>query len=573
MQMLKKRRAVPAGVFLLAAAAALAAPGFFAAAAEGSLALDNLTFTVGTTTVKIPHLTLEGASLPAADLAALFAGDEKTVDGRLARLSARRLTIPSFTTERRIGDSVERASYRDVSAEGVVGGRVAMMRAGLVEQTVEKADGTGQSYLWSGGALKGLDLRQAARMATATRLDAQEAMKPLIDEESVESLSTTDKGGRLTVKTGRFALTGVKGRALAAAPAQLLERLQRLDPDHAEADPALLKDLVEAVSSLDVAAFEVHDIVATGKGEPHDAPFAVKLGKIAASRLSNGSIGEIALDGFGLAASDGGKIAIRRMDIRDARLGSFLDAPFPQIGRIGLEGLTADVPDARLDSSRMKFSIGGVEANFLDFREVAPTKFSARLDHFAIDLAARGEAPSTAQFLALGYRDLDISAALNGEWREKTQEAVFAPLRVEGKDMGAAILNVTFGNVSSAVFSSMAIVSRAAALASSLKSVELTVEGGGLVDRLLALEAKQEKTPLDKARADYAKTAGLAVAAIFGGGDKAKTIADAVSAYILKPKRLVVKLSSPSGINALEMAAKRPGDILEGLEAQAIAER
>jgi hypothetical protein len=573
MQMLKNRLAALAGVFLLAGAAALATPGVFAVAAEGSLALDNLTFTLGATTYRIPHLELEGANLPAADLAGLFLGDEKTVDGRLARLSARRLTIPAFTTERRAGDTVERATYRDVAAEGVVGGRIGVMRAGSVEQVVEKPDGTGQSFLWSRALLKGLDLRQAARMVMATRLDAQEAMKPLIDEESVETLAMSDKGGRLAVKTGRFALTGVKGRALAAAPAQLLERLQRLDPDHAEADPTLLKDLIEAVASVEVSSFEVRDIVLTGKGEPHDAPYAVKLGKFAASRLANGSIGEIALDDFGLAASDGGKIAIRRLGLRDARLVSFVDAPFPQIGHVGLEGLAADVPDARLESSRMKVTLAGAEANFSDFREIAPTKFNARLDRFAIDLAARGEAPSTAQFLALGYRDLDVSASLAGEWREKTQEAVFAPLRIESKDMGAATLNVTFANVSSAVFSSMAIVSKAAALASSLKSVELTVEGGGLVDRLLALEAKQEKMPLDKARADYAKTAGLAVAAIFGGGEKAKKIADAVSAYILKPKRLVVRLSSPSGINALEMAAKRPMDILEGLEAQATAER
>jgi hypothetical protein len=574
MRKLGIRRGSLAGVFGAAAIAAAAAAGVRAVAAEGSLALDNLTFTLGATSYKIPHLEIEGASLSAADLAALWSGDEKAVDSRLARLSARRLTIPTLTAERRIGDAVERSTYRNLAARDLAGGRIGEMRAGSVEQTVEKPDGSGQSMLWSGGVLKGVDLRQAVHMSLATRLDPQEALKPLIDEESVETLVMTEKNGRFGVRTGRIAVSGVKGRAFAAAPAQLLERLQRRDPDHTEADPTLLKELVDAVSSLDVAALEFRDVAATGKGEPADAPYAIRLGRFAADRLAGATIGSLALEDFALTASDGGRVALKRFDLREARLASLVEAPFPQFGHIGLEGLTADIPDARLDAaSRMKVSLARAEASFADFREIAPTKLSARLDRFVIDLAARGESPSTAQFLALGYRDLDLSAALAGEWREKTQEAVFAPLRVEGREMGAATLGVTFGNVSGAVFSSMAIVSKAAALASSVKSVDFSLEGGGLVDRLLALEAKQQKTPVDMARADYARSAGLVVSAALGGGDKAKKIADAVSAYILKPKRLDVRLSAPAGLSALDLLARRPADILEGLEVQATAER
>jgi hypothetical protein len=574
MQKLGIRRGSLAGVLGVAAIAAAAATGVRAVAAEGSLALDNLSFTLGATSYKIPHLEIEGASLSAADLAALWSGDEKAVDSRLARLSARRLTIPTLTAERRVGDAVERSTYRNLTARDLAGGRIGEMRAGTVEQTVEKPDGSGQSILWSGGVLKGVDLRQAVHMSLATRLDPQEALKPLIDEETVETFVMTEKNGRFGVRTGRIAVSGVKGRAFAAAPAQLLERLQRRDPDHAEADPALLKELIDAVSSLDVAALEIRDVAATGKGEPADAPYSIRLGRFAADRLVGATIGSLAFEDFALTASDGGRVALKRFDLRDARLASLVEAPFPQFGHIGLEGLTADIPDARLDAaSRMKVSLARAEANFADFREIAPTKLSARLDRFVIDLAARGESPSTAQFLALGYRDLDLSAALDGEWQEKTQEAVFAPLRVEGRDMGAATLGVTFGNVSGAVFSSMAIVSKAAALASSLKSVDFSLEGGGLVDRLLALEAKQQKTPVERARADYARSAELLVAAALGGGDKAKRIADAVSAYILKPKRLDVRLSAPAGLSAVDLLARRPADILEGLEVQATAER
>ncbi|HEY8163762.1 MAG TPA: hypothetical protein VIF34_16080, partial [Methylocystis sp.] len=165
------------------------------------------------------------------------------------------------------------------------------------------------------------------------------------------------------------------------------------------------------------------------------------------------------------------------------------------------------------------------------------------------------------------------SASLAGEWREKTQEAVFAPLRIEGKNIGAVSLNATFGDVSSAAFSPLSIVSKAALMASSLKSVELTLDGGGGVERTLALEAKTARKPIEKLRADYARTAAQAVAAILGGGEKAKKIADAVAAYVIKPKRLHVRLFSEKGVNALDAVVKKPGEILESVQVEAAAER
>lgn len=574
MQKLTYRNALFAGVFGLAAAAAVGAVPAATRAADANLNLDNISLTLGGTTYKIPHLELKGASLSALEIGALLSGDEKTVDGRLARLDAKRLVIPRLTTERKIGDTTERAAYRDVVAEGLAGGRIELLRAAGGEQTVEGPDGRSQRYLWGASLMKGVDLRQLAHLAAALRLDPQEPLKPVIDEESVESLTMEDKAEQATVKTGRILLAGVKGRALPAPLAQLLERLGRLDPDKTEADPALLKDVLDAAASFDVSAAEVRDIVATGKGEPADKPYAIKAGRIAASKVSGAAIGDFALEDFSLASSDGGLIGLRRFGLRDAKFASLLDAPFPQLGHVELKGLEADLPDERIgDGSRLKFSLAGVEATFGDFREIAPTKLSAHMDRLAIDLAARGEAPSTAQFLALGYKDLDLSAALAGEWREKTQEAVFAPLRVEGKDMGAATLKMTFGNVSGAVFSSMAIVSKAAALAASLRSVELTLEGGGLVDRLLALEARQQKGSVEKARAEYARGANLAVAAVLGGGDKARKIADAVSAYILRPKRLQLRLASAKGVNALDAVSRQPAEILESVEVEAVAER
>ncbi|QGM98346.1 hypothetical protein [Methylocystis parvus] len=559
---------------LLAAGAALLAPFAALEAAEGNLVLDNVTLALGGTTYRIPHMELTGATLTAAEFGDLLKGDEKAADGRLARLSAKSLVIPAMTAESVAGGETARMSYRDVRAEDIRAGRIATLRTAGAEQTLDKADGGSERIALGPSAAKGVDLRQLVHMSLGVRLDPQEALKPAIDEESVESVTLQEKDERVTVKTGRITLKGVKGRALASRPSEIMERLEKYEPDKSAADPALLKDLIDAVSSLDVASIEIRDIVANGKGEPADKPYAAKLGRLSAGRIANGTIGDFAFEDFSLQSSDGGRLSLARFALRDARLASFFDNPIPLIGHIEAKGLSGDLPDIRAsETSRMKFGLAGAEADFSDLREIAPTKFSARMDDLSIDIASRGETPSTAQFLALGYRNLDLSAALAGEWREKTQEAVFAPLRVVGKDMGALSMNVTFGDVSGAVFSAMPVVSKAAALASSLRSVALTVEGGDLVDRVLALEAKQAKKPLDKLRADYAKSAGTAVAVLLGGGEKARRIGEAVSAYVLKPTRLSVRLSSQKGVGALDALAKQPADILESLDVEAVAER
>ncbi|MEK8122811.1 hypothetical protein WOB59_06940 [Methylocystis sp. IM4] len=155
MQKLTRQSAFLSGLFALAAAAAAGATPATTGAAASDLGLDNLVFSVGGVTYKIPHLELKGASLSALDLAQLFTGDEKAVDARLARLSAQRLVIPSLMTERKVADTTERAVYRDIAAEGIVAGRIATLKAGAAEQTVENPTGQGQRYVWGASLARG----------------------------------------------------------------------------------------------------------------------------------------------------------------------------------------------------------------------------------------------------------------------------------------------------------------------------------------------------------------------------------------------------------------------------------
>lgn len=548
----------------MAAALALRAP---LSVAQGALAVDNLTFVVGATTYRAPHVALQGASLSPADLSQLFSGDAAAIDARLAGLTAKEIVIPSLSTETRRGATVERGAYRDVTLEDVVAGRIGALHAAGGEQTVERGEG-GEHYVWTAIAAKGTDLRQLAHIALGARAGENEALKPLVDEETIESALFENKRTKLEIRSGRLSLSGVKGRALPAPPAVFFERIE----NHAAGRPeaTLLRDLVEALASFEVGALEARDLVANGKDETAaEKPYGVKIGRVALNRVADAALGEFVVENVALAPAEGGKLIFQRFATRDAQLGALLDHVYPRLGHVELKGLDADIPDVGGGAdARMKFRLDNAAVDFANFRGVAPTKIEGRVDHLFLDLVARGDAPSVAQFRALGYRDLDLSATQQGEWRETTREATLGPLRIEGKDMGVATATIRLGNVSEAVFSPVALLSRAAALAVSLKSVDIALEGGDLVDRVLALEAKTQKTALEETRAAHAKLAGDSVRALLGAGPKASRIAEAVSAYVMTPKRLRLRLASQRGVSALDALARKPADILESMDVE-----
>ncbi|MGD9540717.1 hypothetical protein [Methylocystis sp.] len=544
------------------------------AAGEKPLTLDNIVVTLGATTYRIPHMEIDGASLPFAELAKLFLSGDSNVAARLARISARRIALPAMSSESRNDSHVERAAYRNLVFENVVSGRAAIVRADGGEETIESAKGGVRRVRWGGSQAKGVDLVEIARLGTM-RNEADAPLKPLVDEEVVDSTRLEDADANVVVTTGRIKIAGVRGRALQTPAGRLIERIEKLDPTKPEDDPALMRDILDALQSFEAASIDVDHVAMTGKGEPAAKPFAAKAARFGVRKAAGAGAGEMFLEDFSLAASDGGNLTVKQIALNDLRLAPVLqDGAYPRIARFDMRGVAADLPDPKAgETARIKFSVEGASGTFENFLETTPTKFSGRIDNFSIDLTARGETQTTTPFLALGYREIALSGLAAGEWREKTSEAALEPVVIDAKDMGAAAVSAHFGNVSSAAFSSSPVTSRAAMLTTSIKSIDLTLEGGGLVDRTLALEAKERKTSIEQVRSDYAKSATTAIAALLGAGANASRLAEAVSAYIEKPKRLHLHLVAPKGINAFDALLRKPGEILESLDVEASADR
>ncbi|WP_292528513.1 hypothetical protein [Methylocystis sp.] len=566
------RRSIVAGVVTSLSLASIAFSS--RAAGEKPLTLDNIVFTIGATTYRIPHIEIEDAGLPFAELATLFLNGDANVAARLARVSARRIAVPAMSSESRNESRVARAAYRKLEFENVVSGRAAIMRADGGEETIESAKGGVQRLYWGVSAAKGVDFAAIARLG-ATLNEADTPLTPLVDEEVVESTRLEDAGANLVMTTGRLKIAGARGRALQTPAGKLVERLEKLDVAKPEDDATLMRDLLDALQSFEAASIDIDNVAATGKGDPAARPFTSKIARFGIRKAAGAGAGEIFIEDFSLAASDGGNLWVKRLTLNELQFAPVLQGgAYPRLARFDMHGAAADLPDPQTgETSRIKFSVDNASATFGNYLETTPTKFTGSIDNFVVDLAARGETQTTAHFLALGYRELALSGLAAGEWRETTSEAALGPVAIDAKDMGAARLSALFGNVSSAAFSSSPIVSRAATLATSIKSLDVALEGGGLVDRVLALEAKEQKTSVDKARTDYAKAAATAIATLVGAGANARRLAEAVSAYIEKPKRLHLRIVAPKGVNALDVLTRKPGEILESLEVEASADR
>lgn len=516
-------------------------------------ALDNLTLVVGATTYRIPHVMIEGGD--PATLAGVFQSDAAGIETRLARLSARRIVIPELLTETRAGETVERALYRDLVLDDVVDGRVGVARATSAEQSIEAVSGRESHLIWRGLAFRGVDLRQLAHVAAASAPEPAAPLKPLLEEETIDSVAYESQSGDVSLRTGRLTLAGVTARARVATPVSPADKM---------------KHLALAADDVSFARFEIQDVVVEGRVPSEPKPFALRIGQIDLRGLATGTLAETTLDRVALKTPDGGNVTLTQFSLRDAALATLFDGGAPHIGHAGLKELVVDLPTPQSGTeSRMRFRLAEANLDLANFRERTPTKFSLAIDRLFVDLAAHGAAGLAAPLLALGYRDIDLSASVAGAWDEKTGAFTLAPARVTAPEMGAASLAATLGDVSALAFSSSPLVARAAAATASVKSLELTLDGGGLVDRLIAASAKASPSAEEKSRADATQAARDLIAQNLGAGPNARRIGDALADYLRAPQHLHLRFAGKPSINALDMLARKPADILEGLEVEA----
>jgi hypothetical protein len=167
-----------------------------------------------------------------------------------------------------------------------------------------------------------------------------------------------------------------------------------------------------------------------------------------------------------------------------------------------------------------------------------------------------------------------MSWATAAAWSAPTNELVVREVSVRGAGMGATNFRATLGGVTRDVFSPDNAMALVALMGATIKNADLTIENGGLFERLVTQEAKKQKKSADDLRKEFGMAAAIAVPAMLGGSGQAKAIGQAVARFVAKPGKLSIsaKAKDPAGLGLADFAMGDPGAILDKLDVTATAE-
>jgi hypothetical protein len=141
--------------------------------------------------------------------------------------------------------------------------------------------------------------------------------------------------------------------------------------------------------------------------------------------------------------------------------------------------------------------------------------------------------------------------------------------------MGTLTLRGTLGNLTKDVFSPDTTVALVSLVGATAKTLDLTVENKGLFDKVMAMQAKEQKRSPDDLRKEYGMAAAVGIPAMLGNSGSAKAVGQAIARFIAKPGRLSIsaRAKDSAGLGLADLASLgEPATIFDKLEVTATAE-
>ena len=498
-----------------------------------------------------------------------------TGEEKFAQLDAARIAIPELIAESAAGDLTQTVIYRDVVIAKAAKGVAETVDVASAELSAKRGEIVNRGRI---GAIhaEGVDFPALLRVAAGARKSPDEAKKITTRKLSVAGVDIeADGGGKVAI--GAIEGSDFGGRALSAPLAGLAEAAPRPggpepSPDAKRAMAAMAGDIL---TSLDVGVLEMRDIVSTMPGPNKDAPESVRFKRIGVSKLADGRIGGFTLEGIA-AGKDDAKLEIERIDLTGLEIGRSLAAAAavdpkpvtPHFDRLEVAGLAMNLPDGPI-------SFGRAVIDARDWLDVAPTKLTLRLERALVSLAGPGAARS-APVAALGYDKIDLSAAFEAQYDPPKGELSVDRLETDAAGMGAARLSLFLSRVPASLFAGDVQAAQLALPSVSVWRADIGLSDRGLLQRYVAVRAKDERKTEAQIRAELA-TLGTGMArALFAAqpnsNPQVESLAGAVSAFAKGAPNLDIRVSAPDGMSVLDLSmAAQMGSLAERLKIEARA--
>ena len=538
-------------------------------APAGTISAENISIDVGAMHYTIKSIELSGTSLTKADLDSIF--DPKStlsVADRIGKFSASQITIPEIAMQTTLGAQTENDSYRDIVFNDVVNGRAGNLTIGSLTSNLTSAKvGTMQTTY---GSIKmvNLDLSLSARIVSQARKSDSEPRGTLYDSLEIGSGKIVVEKSNLEIDMGELSASGLRARPLRIPPASAAALLAAQDADSKRQAKAFIADVLD---SFELERLDIVDLRVTVTDK--DASGTGTLGHMWFSRMAHAKIAGLGFENIAVEAQ-GSAVKIGALVLHDIDLGALRDLAESKssatpasneslIGEIGLIGLDVDMAAAKTAAEggrRTRFQLGKLDLISANPVNGIPSDFSTLIDHFTLDV--KDAAGQLDELAALGYARIDLSSRVKAHFEASKQELGVEDLALSGMDMGAVRIACSFGNVKKDLFSKDPAQMEAAALSILVRRVEIDVEDGGLLERLIAASAEKTNKSLDQTREDYANAAAANVADSLGDGPQAKEVATSIAKFIGNPRNLRIVATAPDGIGVAELALVKDPNIL-----------
>jgi hypothetical protein len=171
-----------------------------------------------------------------------------------------------------------------------------------------------------------------------------------------------------------------------------------------------------------------------------------------------------------------------------------------------------------------------------------------------------------------GYERIDVSMTSAVAFNPAKKSLMIDDLTLSGVGMGSFGLRAEFANIDPAMLNGDPMAALAALMTIEFASTELTIVNDGLIDKALAMVAKEQ----GKKPQDLKKEAGAMVTQftpmLLGGDPASLQVAAALGAFIRDPKSLSVKVSGKDGpLKLTDLDFDQPMSILQELDITAAA--
>jgi hypothetical protein len=573
--------------------------------AQSVLTLENLTFKGELATVRIPSITIEGSTASKSEVEALF--DPKilnTLGARLAKISARSISIPLIEMVQTQAELVSTTTYKDTVFRNVVNGVIAEIVSPVMTVTAKGKPATGASAKnkaaidfpgfemeMTNVVMKGTDLPLFLRFVY-DKAQPGETLKVAMAEQTVGK-TTYKVGDAASFTFANITAKDFKVKPLTKPLMETIALLEKQSKDKTkETERFAFTMLGEMFTAFSFGNMEINGIAGEVKEPGEKTAIKMTMDKISMAGgvdvpgrftmqglktfapKGNVSMGEISVEGISLASmitafqkiaatSDPKTTDIDPMDM------------IPKIDVIRFAGIDIDVPDEKNKNQRLKAKLGLFETKMSNHVGPIPTNVTMAMDKFQMDLPANSKEKGIQDILALGYKAVDVSARYDQSWDQTSKVLKLNELSMRSVGMFATSVKAELGNVSKEVFTTNKAVAAVAALAVNAKSVDVVVTNESLFEKLIAQQAAQQKRKVEDVRAELAAGATLMIPMFMGDHPGAKVLGEALGQFVAQPKNIKVNVvAKGGGLGAADfIAVSNPMELLKKVDITATANK